>query len=83
MYSAVNGHEFMHNIDNALSAGDYHTLMDITEFTDFEALFSNLGSYEQCANSADSDLTKPGIEVKLLTMHAQLIADLEKENKDD
>ena len=78
-------HKCVQNIDNALSAGDYHTLMDITEFTDFEALLCNEveSTYEQCANSADSDLTKPGIEVKLLTKHAQLIDDLEKESKDD
>ena len=75
----------MQNIDNALSAGDYHTLMDITDLNDFEAMLSNEveSTYEQWADSADSELVKPGIEMKLLTKHAQLIADLEKENEDD
>ena len=35
------------------------------------------------ADSADSELVQPGIEMKLLTKHAQLIADLEKESDDD
>ena len=85
MYSAVNSHKCVQNIDNALSAGDYHTLMDITDLNDFEAMLSNEveSTYEQCADSADSELVKPGIEMKLLTMHAQLIADLEKESEDD
>ena len=48
----------MQNIDNALSAGDYHTLMDITNLNDFEAMLSNEveSTYEQCIDSADSDL---------------------------
>ena len=85
MYSAVNSHKCVQNIDNALSAGDYHTLMDITDLNDFEAMHSNEveSTYEQCADSADSDLVKPGVEMKLLTKHAQLIADLEKESEDD
>ena len=39
------------NIDNALSAGDYQTLREITALTDFEALLSNEveSMYEQCA----------------------------------
>ena len=85
VYSAVNSHKCVQNIDNALSAGDYHTLMDITELTDFDALLRNEveSTYEQCADSADSELVQPGIEMNLLTKHAQLIADLEKESDDD
>ena len=81
VYSAVNSHKCVQNIDNALSAGDYHTLMEITDLTDFEALLSNEveSTYEQCADFADSELVQPGIEMKLLTKHAQLIADLQKE----
>ena len=40
VYSAVNSHKCVQNIDNALSAGNYHTLMDITELIDFEALLA-------------------------------------------
>ena len=72
MYSAVNNHKCVQNIDNALSAGDYHTLMNIIELTDFEALLSNeiKSTYKQCTDSADSKLVKPGIKMKLLTKHA-------------
>ena len=67
--------------DNALSAGEYHTLTDITDFNNFEAMLSYEveSTYEQCADSDDSELVKLGIEMMLLTKHAQLIADLEKE----
>ena len=82
VYSGVNSQKCVQNIDNALSAGDYHTLMDIIELTDFEALLSNEveTTYEQCA---DSRVVKSGIDRKLLTKHAQLIADLDKESEDD
>ena len=88
VYSAVNSHKCVQNIDNALSAGDYHTLLDITDLNDFKAMLSSEveSTYEQCADSADSDLVQPGVagvEMKLLTKHAQLIADLQKENEDD
>ena len=75
VFSAVNSHKCVQNIDNALSAGDYHTLMDITDLNDFEAMLSNEveSTYEQCADSADSELVKPGVEMKLLTKYAQLI----------
>ena len=39
--------------------------------------------YEQWANSADSQVVKSGIDMKLLTKHALLIPDLEKESEDD
>ena len=59
--------------------------MDITELSDFEALLCDevKSMYEQCTDSADSELVQPGVEMKLLTKHAQLIADLEKESEDD
>ena len=41
VYSAVNSHECVQNIDNALSVGHYYTLMGIIKLTDFEALLSN------------------------------------------
>jgi hypothetical protein len=37
---------------------------------------------EQCANSADSGIVRPGIEIHLLIKHAQLITELEKEIDD-
>ena len=48
MYSAVNSHKCMQNIDTIL--------MEITDLTDFEALLSNEveSMYEQCVDSADS-----------------------------
>ena len=48
-----------------------HTLTEITNLTDFEVLLSNEveSMYEQCADSADSELVQPGIEMKLLTKH--------------
>ena len=43
--------------------------MDITDLKDFEAMLSNEveSMYEQCTDSADSELVKPGIQMKLLT----------------
>ena len=34
--SAVNSHQCVQNIDNALCAGDFHTLMEITKLTDLK-----------------------------------------------
>ena len=36
----------------------------------------------QYTNTADSELLQPGIEIQLLTKHAQLIAELEEEIDD-
>ena len=55
-----------------------------TNLSDFEALLSNEieTTYEQSTDAADLELVKPGIETQLLTKHAQLITELEKEIDD-
>ena len=70
VYSAVNSHQCVQNIDNALCAGDFHTLMEITKLTDFETLLSNevKTTHEQCTEIADSGLVQAGIEIQLLSM---------------
>ena len=81
VYSAVNSHQCAQNIDNALCTGNFHTLMEITKLTDLETLLSNEveTTYVQCIESANSGIVQPGIEIQLLTKHAQLITELEKE----
>ena len=83
--SAMNSHQCVQNIDNALSAGDFHALMEVTKVTDFESLLSNEveTTYEQSTETADSGIVQPGIEIQLLIKHAQLITELEKESGDD
>ena len=79
--SAVNSHQCVQNIDNALFADDFHTLMEITKLTDFEILLSNEVEtpYERCTETADSGILQSDVEIQLLTKHAQLITELEKE----
>ena len=71
------------DIDEALCAGDFHALMELTKVDDFDTLFSNdaESSYEQCTGSADGDLMLR-LESQLLFTYAQLIARLEKEIDD-
>ena len=78
--SAVNSHQHVKNIVNALSAGDFHILMEITKLTDFETPLSNgvETTYEQSTKTAESGIVKPGIEIQLLTKNAQLIAELKR-----
>ena len=84
MYKAIESHQCVHKIDKALCAGDFQSLMEITKTSDFEALLSNEvdRTYEQCSETADSALVKPGIENQLMIQHAQLISQLEKEIDD-
>ena len=84
VYCAVNSHKCVQNIDKALCDGDFQALMEITKLNEFEAVLSNDvdTTYEQCTDTADSELIQPGIELQLLTKHAQLIAKLEKEIDD-
>ena len=58
--------------------------MEITKLTNFETLLSNEveTTYEQCTVTADSGVLQPGIEIQLLTKHAQLITELEMEIDD-
>ena len=55
-----------------LSASDYHTLMDITDLNDFEAMLSNEAeSTYECTDSADSDLVvQPGVGRNEAAKHA-------------
>ena len=83
---AVRSSSCVDDIDEALCAGDFHALMELTKVDDFDTLFSNdvESSYEQCTGSAvgDSMLRQPHLESQLLFTHAQLIARLEKEIDD-
>ena len=65
VYSAVNNHWCVKNIDKALSTGDFHTLVEITKLNNFEALLSNEveTTYEQCTEAANSQLLQPGLEI--------------------
>ena len=64
MCSAVNSHQCVQNIDNALCAGDFHTLMEVTKLTDFETLLSNEveTTYERCTENSNSGISQPDIE---------------------
>ena len=77
VYSAMNSQQCA-NIDNALSAGNFHILMEI-ELNDFESLLSSEveSTYEQCTETADSGLVQPAIEIQLQIKLAQIIAELE------
>ena len=68
-------------INDALSAGDFHTLMEITKLTDFATLLSNEveTTYERCTETVDKGIIHSGVEIQLLTKHALLITELEKE----
>ena len=52
--------------------------------TDFATLLSIEveTAYEQCTETADKGIVHPGVEIQLLTKHAQLITKLEKEIND-
>ena len=64
----------MKNNDNALSAGDFHTLMEIIKLTDVSTVLSNE------VETTDKQCT--GVEIQLLTKHTLLITELEKEIHD-
>ena len=40
--TAIRSHVFVHNIDQAPCAGDFHGLMELTEMTDFETMLTKL-----------------------------------------
>ena len=50
----------------------------------FATLLSNEveTTYEQCTETADKGIVHSGVEIQLLTKHAQLITELEKEIND-
>ena len=86
VHSAIASHKFVLEIDEALSAGDYHKLMEIANIRTFGALLKNdLDSkYEQYNNSecGDSVLRQPDLEEQLVLTHATLITELDKEIND-
>ena len=55
--NAIRSSSRVDNIDEALFAGDFHALMELTKVDDFDTLLNNdvESSYEQCTDSADAD----------------------------
>ena len=84
--NAIRSSSRVDNIDEALCAGDFHALMELTKVDDFDTLLNNdvESSYEQCTDSADADsmLRQPHLESQLVITHAGLISRLEKEIDD-
>ena len=84
--NARTSYRCIHDIDQALCAGQYCRLMEITESNGFESLISNdvESSYEQCTDVAGgkSFLRQPNLEAQLLITHAELISQLENEVQD-
>ena len=74
---------FVHDIDQALCAGDFCALMELTEMTDFETMLTNdvESTYEQCTDSTVGAVF-PQLESQLVVKHAKLITQLEKEISD-
>ena len=85
VYTARRSHLGVVSIDKALSAGDFHSLMEITKVHDFADLLSaDLdSSYQQCTDDAGTMSVPQSLEAQLLIKHAQTISDLEKEIDDD
>ena len=73
------------SIDNALSAGDFHSLMEITKVHDFaDLLTADLdSSYQQPADDVRTVSVPQSLETQLLITHAQTISDFEKQIDDD
>ena len=62
----------------ALSAGDFHSLMEITKMqADLDS------SYQQSADDAGTMSVPQSLETQLLIKHAQTISHFEKEIDDD
>ena len=78
VYTALRSHKLISAIDEALSAGDFHKLMEVAGIQTFESLIHiDMDSrYEQCAAT---DLRQPDLEDKLLSTHVVLISKFEKE----
>ena len=80
--SGMKNQMYVATIDNALSAGDFYSLMDL----EFYNLFSTNveEKYEQHTDTvaAGSMLRNPNLESHLLTTYANLMIDLDKEIDD-
>ena len=85
LYSGMKHHMYIATIDNALSAGDFHSLMEITNL-EFHNLFSTNveEKYEQHTETvaAGSMFRDPNLESHLMTTYAKLMIDLDKEIDD-
>ena len=80
VYTALRSHNLISAIDGALSVGDFHKLLEVTDCHTFDSLIIiNVDSrYEQCV-AAPTDLRQPDLEDKLLSTHIGLISKFEKE----
>ena len=63
---------FVHDIDQALCAGDFRALMELTEMTDFETMLTNdvESTCEQCTDST-VEAVLPQLESQLVVTHAR------------
>ena len=85
LYSGMKSHMYVATIDNALSAGDFHSLMEITNIEFYNLFSTNVEErYEQHTDTvaAGSMLRNPNLESHLLTTYAKLMIDLDKEIDD-
>ena len=85
VYTARRSHFGVASIDKALSAGDFHSLMEVTNVHDFaDLLTADLdSSYQQSADDVGTVSVPQSLEAQLLIKHAQTISDLEKQIDDD
>ena len=85
VYTARRSHLGVVSIGKALSAGDFHSLMEVTKVHDFaDLLTADLdSSYQQSADDVETVSVPQSLEPQLLIKHAQTISDLEKEIDDD
>ena len=83
VHTAIRSHVFVHDIDQALCAGDFRALMELTEMTDFETMLTNdvESTYEQCTDSTVGAVF-PQLESQLVVRHAKLITQLDKHIND-
>ena len=85
LYSGMKSHMYVVTIDNALSAGDFHSLMEITNLEFYNLFSTNVEEkYEQHTDTVavGSMLRNPNLESHLLTTYAKLMIDLDKEIDD-
>lgn len=85
VYLVLKAHKTILRIDEALAAGDVVALMDFLDFKQLSTLFNkNVTDYQAFAFCEDNSTPGFGcIENHLRVTHAELIADLEEQFKDD
>ena len=76
VYTARRSHFGVASIDKALSAGDFHSLMEVTNVHDFaDLLTADLdSSYQQSADDVGTVSVPQSLEAQLLIKHAQTIS---------